>query len=251
LCTATWTSCAFASNGGTQSTGGAAGVGANATGSNSGGGGGGYFGGTAAAANAGGAGGSSYTANGVSSVTHTSAVNTTARANGSLTITTTVDSLAPTNLTVAGFSRSVDLSWTPWPFDAVTGYRVKWGTDPAALTNQFDVNAPASGARHQSMTPLSITTRALTSNVATLTSATAHGLAVNDVVVVEGVGAPFNGTVTVTAVPTSTTFKYAATSATNISARAKPCSSATSTSQRCNTCTAPARLSEQVTTPIG
>jgi hypothetical protein len=170
--------------------------------------------------NSGGAGGSSYTSGAVTSVTHTGRSTPLNSANGSLTITTTVDSLAPTNLTAAAFSRSVDLSWTPWPFDAVTGYRVKWGTDPAALTNQFDVNAPASGVRHQSMTPLAITNKALTSNFATLTSATAHGLSQNDVVVVEGVGAPFNGTFTVTAVPTSTTFKYAATSATNVASSA-------------------------------
>jgi hypothetical protein len=220
LCSSTWTNCTFGTNGGTQIGGGANGVGANATATQSGGGGGGYFGGTVAPANGGGAGGSSFTTNAVTSVTHSAGTNTTGSANGSLTITTTVNSLAPTDLLAAGFSRSVDLSWTPWPFDAVTGYRVKWGTDPAALTNQFDVNSPASNVRHQSMTPLAITNRALTSNVATLTTASAHGLAIGDVVTVEGVGAPFNGTVTVTVVPTSTTFRYAATSATNVATAA-------------------------------
>lgn len=59
-----------------------------------------------------------------------------------------------------------------------------------------------------------ITNKALTSNVATLTTSTAHGLAVGDVVWIEGVDATFNsttGTYTVASVPTTTTFTYAKT----------------------------------------
>lgn len=59
-----------------------------------------------------------------------------------------------------------------------------------------------------------ITTKALTANVATLTTAAPHGFAVGDTVVVTGVDATFNGTYTVTAVPTTTTFSYALTAAT-------------------------------------
>ncbi|MSY17360.1 MAG: S8 family serine peptidase, partial [Actinobacteria bacterium] len=147
LCSSTWTSCVNNSSGGTQSAGGTNGVGANTSGSNAGGGGGGYFGGGAGATNAAGAGGSSYSSNAVTSVTHTAQANATNSAHGSLTITTTVPSLTPTDLTAAGFTRSVDLSWTPWSFDAVTGYRIKWGTDPASMTNQIDVNSPASTFR--------------------------------------------------------------------------------------------------------
>ncbi len=58
-----------------------------------------------------------------------------------------------------------------------------------------------------------IVNKALTSNVATLTTSTAHGLAVDDVVWIEGVDATFNsttGTYTVTAV-TEFTFSYAKT----------------------------------------
>ena len=58
-----------------------------------------------------------------------------------------------------------------------------------------------------------ITNKALTSNVATLTTSTAHGLAVGDVVWIEGVDSTFNsttGTYTVTAV-TEFTFSYAKT----------------------------------------
>jgi hypothetical protein len=57
-----------------------------------------------------------------------------------------------------------------------------------------------------------ITNKALTSNVATLTTSAAHGLAVGFEVTVAGVDATFNGTYTITAV-TSTTFSYAKTAA--------------------------------------
>ena len=58
-----------------------------------------------------------------------------------------------------------------------------------------------------------ITNKALTSNVATLTTSSAHGFAVGDTVWVEGVDSTFNSTAgpyTITAV-TSTTFSYAKT----------------------------------------
>lgn len=67
-----------------------------------------------------------------------------------------------------------------------------------------------------------VTNKQLTSNVATLTTQTAHGLVVGDKVWVEGVGSPFDSTTseyTITAVPTSTTFTYARTN-TNISSTA-------------------------------
>jgi len=65
----------------------------------------------------------------------------------------------------------------------------------------------------------SINNKALTSNVATLTTAAAHGLAVDDEVWVEGVDATFNGEYTVTGVPTTTTFTYAKT-ASNVTSTA-------------------------------
>jgi hypothetical protein len=55
-----------------------------------------------------------------------------------------------------------------------------------------------------------VTTKALTSNVATLTTSTAHGMAVGMTVEVSGVDATFNGSYTITAV-TSTTLSYAKT----------------------------------------
>jgi hypothetical protein len=62
--------------------------------------------------------------------------------------------------------------------------------------------------------PFSITNKALSGNVATLTSSASHNLTVGDTVVVSGVDATFNGTYTVTATGTTTTFSYAKTAST-------------------------------------
>jgi hypothetical protein len=58
-----------------------------------------------------------------------------------------------------------------------------------------------------------VTNKALTSNIATLTTSTDHTYLVGDVVVVSGVDATFNGTFNIIAVPTTTTFTYAKTNA--------------------------------------
>ncbi len=58
-----------------------------------------------------------------------------------------------------------------------------------------------------------VTNKALTSNVATLTTSAAHGLAVGMEIVVTGVDATFNGTYTIATVPTTTTLTYAKTAA--------------------------------------
>ena len=63
-----------------------------------------------------------------------------------------------------------------------------------------------------------ITNKQLTSNVATLTTATAHNLTVGDAIWVEGVDSTFNGEYTVTSA-TTTTFSYAKT-ATNVASTA-------------------------------
>ena len=74
-----------------------------------------------------------------------------------------------------------------------------------------------------------VVNKALTSNVATLTTSTAHGLATGDLVWVEGVGSPFDSTTTaftITGTPTTTTFTYAVTNA-NIASTAVSSSYAT------------------------
>jgi hypothetical protein len=68
----------------------------------------------------------------------------------------------------------------------------------------------------------SVSNKALTSNVATLTTSAAHGLAVDDQVWVEGVDATFNGKYTVTGVPTTTTFTYAKTTSNVASTAVSP-----------------------------
>ena len=70
-----------------------------------------------------------------------------------------------------------------------------------------------------------VSNKALTSNVATLTTSDAHTYLVGDVVVVSGVDATFNGTYSIVAVPTSTTFTYAKTASNVTSAAASGSSS--------------------------
>lgn len=59
-----------------------------------------------------------------------------------------------------------------------------------------------------------ITFKSLTSNVAEITTTTAHGLIVGDIVTIANEGAPFNGTgLVITAVPSTTKFRFAKTNA--------------------------------------
>jgi hypothetical protein len=66
---------------------------------------------------------------------------------------------------------------------------------------------------------VSISNKALTSNVATLTTPTAHGLTVGMTITITGVDATFNGAYRITTVPTATTFTYAKT-ASNVTSTA-------------------------------
>jgi hypothetical protein len=56
-----------------------------------------------------------------------------------------------------------------------------------------------------------VTNKAVTTNVVTLTTSAAHGFAAGDQVVVANVDANLNGTFTVTATPSTTSFRYAKT----------------------------------------
>ena len=77
-----------------------------------------------------------------------------------------------------------------------------------------------------------VTNKALTSNVATLTTGTAHSLAVGDIVVVGGVDATFNGTQVVASVPTTTTFTFTKTNANVTSAAVSPAGTTSATTKR-------------------
>jgi len=67
-----------------------------------------------------------------------------------------------------------------------------------------------------------VSNKALTSNVATLTTTAAHGFAVGESVTVTEVDSTFNGTYVITAVPTTTTFRYAKTATDVVSAAVSP-----------------------------
>jgi hypothetical protein len=69
---------------------------------------------------------------------------------------------------------------------------------------------------------VSINNKALTSNVATLTTTAAHGLSVGMQITISGVDATFNGEYRITGVPTTTTFTYAKTAADVPSAAVSP-----------------------------
>ena len=74
----------------------------------------------------------------------------------------------------------------------------------------------------------SVNNKALTSNVATLTTTAAHGFCVGMEVTVAGVDATFNGTYRITTVPTTTTFTYAKTASNVTSAAVSPVGTASS-----------------------
>jgi hypothetical protein len=75
---------------------------------------------------------------------------------------------------------------------------------------------------------VSINNKALTASVATLTTTAAHGLAVGYSITITGVDATFNGTYTITGVPTTTTFTYAKAVANVASTAVSPVGTGTS-----------------------
>ena len=84
--------------------------------------------------------------------------------------------------------------------------QVVYATNPTPFTDSF----------------FAVNNKALTSNVATLTTSAAHGFVVGDVVGVSGVDSTFDGDFTVVAVPTTTTFTYAKTATDVISVAVSP-----------------------------
>jgi len=84
--------------------------------------------------------------------------------------------------------------------------QIVYSKDPTPFTDSF----------------FSVSNKALTSNVATLTTSAAHGFAVGDKVGVSGVDSTFDGEFTVVAVPSTVTFTYAKTATDVISAAVSP-----------------------------
>jgi hypothetical protein len=99
-------------------------------------------------------------------------------------------------------------------------------------TDAVDLGLIAEYATTVSTITKAISNKALTSNVATLTTSTTHGFAVGDIVVVGSVDATFNGTYVVKAVPTTTTFTYDKTNANVTSAAVSPAGTAEVTTKR-------------------
>jgi hypothetical protein len=105
----------------------------------------------------------------------------------------------------------------PWQY----ARSIQWDKDSntyngVLLSDEYDVDKifPA--------ITVSITNKALTSNVATLTTSAAHGLSTGMQIVITGVDATFNGEYRITSVPTTTTFTYAKTAADVPSAAVSP-----------------------------
>lgn len=85
------------------------------------------------------------------------------------------------------------------------------GTDVAALSGAAQTTFAAAGATVAPMSGavLTVSNKVLTSNVATITTSTAHGFTVGQSVTVTGVDATFNVTNAVITARTGTTFSYA------------------------------------------
>jgi hypothetical protein len=106
-------------------------------------------------------------------------------------------------------------STTNRPFQTLRS--IQWsGINGTLLLDEYDVDKvfPA--------ITVSISNKALTSNVATLTTTAAHGLSANMQITITGVDATFNGTYRITGVPTTTTFTYAKTASNVTSAAVSP-----------------------------
>jgi hypothetical protein len=94
---------------------------------------------------------------------------------------------------------------------------IQWGgVNGVLLHDEFDVDKiyPA--------ITVSISNKALTSNIATLTTSAAHGLTVGMTITITDVDATFNGEYRITTVPTTTTFTYAKTADNVTSAAVSP-----------------------------
>ena len=96
------------------------------------------------------------------------------------------------------------------------------GRDEALLLDAHDVD------KVYPRITVSINNKELTTNVATLTTTAAHGLAIGMEIDISGVDATFNGTYRVKAVPTTTTFTYDKTAADVASAAVSPVGTGTS-----------------------
>ena len=97
-------------------------------------------------------------------------------------------------------------------------------TDAVLLHDGYDID------KHYQPVTASISNKARTTTVATLTTSAVHSFTVGMEVTISGVGSPFDGIFTITTVPTTTSFTYTtATSGTIASTAVSPVGSAEST----------------------
>ena len=127
------------------------------------------------------------------------------------------------NLSFGGGSTSAEnLSVTNPMIFAGTGNNAD--TQDLGLVGEYSATVVVSTA--------TVNNKALTSNVATLTTAAAHNFLVGDRITIAGVDATFNGTYALTAIPTATTFSYAKTNANVTSAAVSPTGTANAATRR-------------------
>lgn len=121
-----------------------------------------------------------------------------------LDVTVTAGGSGSTSVSLTSINSNFLVEEAGWtPYVVVRNY-----SDSASVTidDAVDVADPTPS-------PATVSNKALTSNVATITTAAAHNLYIGTSVVVAGVDATFNGTYTITNVPSSTTFTYDKTAA--------------------------------------
>ena len=98
---------------------------------------------------------------------------------------------------------------------AVTRWRSRVRSSVNNLLTVNDSSAEQRPGLWAATTTSTVTHKALTTNVATLTTGSAHGLTTGDYILVAGMGAPFDGRWTVASAPTTTSLTFAVT-ATNV-----------------------------------
>lgn len=107
-----------------------------------------------------------------------------------------------TDVSLASIEAEYLLDTSTWTMEVIAR---NWAeTNSVTLESAAALSDPTPSA-------ISVTTKELSSNVATLTTSEAHSLYVDTTVVVAGVDSTFNGTYTITQVPSETTFQYSLT----------------------------------------
>jgi hypothetical protein len=133
----------------------------------------------------------------------------------------------------AGEEYSQKNAWGEFCVNEKDGDIIKWVNVGITLCmvhpDALDIIAGANPVVIGATVTATVNNKALASNVATLTTAAAHGISVGQTVTITGVDSTFNGSYTVLSTPTSTTFTYAKTAADVASAAVSPTGVASTT----------------------